>query len=162
LKGPDQDNYRIITLYFILFIVIGSFFLLNLFVGVIFFHFNLAQKKEKARGSFFLSDEQLGWIDIQKLIIKAKPDFASNRVPRTGLRSKLYKLISHSYFETFIMVCIVLNVAQMAFSYDGASALYDSILENINLGFTTVFICECVLKIIALSFRVYMYSNWNK
>lgn len=37
--GPEQNNYKIISLYFIGFILVGSFFLLNLFVGVIFFHF---------------------------------------------------------------------------------------------------------------------------
>ena len=37
--GPEKDNYKIISIYFVGFILIGSFFLLNLFVGVIFFHF---------------------------------------------------------------------------------------------------------------------------
>ena len=37
--GPEKDNLKIIAFYFIGFILVGSFFLLNLFVGVIFFHF---------------------------------------------------------------------------------------------------------------------------
>lgn len=37
--GPEKDSLKIIAFYFIGFILVGSFFLLNLFVGVIFFHF---------------------------------------------------------------------------------------------------------------------------
>jgi len=40
--GPEKDNFKIIAFYFVGFILIGSFFLLNLFVGVIFFHFQQA------------------------------------------------------------------------------------------------------------------------
>ena len=38
-KGPKFDGNIYIAFYFIVFILIGSFFLLNLFVGVIFFNF---------------------------------------------------------------------------------------------------------------------------
>lgn len=47
------------------------------------------------------------------------------------------------------MLCIILNILTMAMAYDGSPALYDKALENINLGFTSVFICETILKIIA-------------
>ena len=50
-------------------------------MGVIFFHFNKAQKNENSRSSIFLSEEQIRWIDIQKMITKAKPDFSSSKQP---------------------------------------------------------------------------------
>ena len=37
--GPKKNGNIYIAFYFIGFILVGSFFLLNLFVGVIFFHF---------------------------------------------------------------------------------------------------------------------------
>ena len=38
-EGPKRDGNIYIAFYFIGFILVGSFFLINLFVGVIFFHF---------------------------------------------------------------------------------------------------------------------------
>ena len=47
-----------------IYIIIGSFFLINLFVGVIFLHFNEAHKNEtKGSHGLFLSHEQQNWIE---------------------------------------------------------------------------------------------------
>lgn len=40
--GPTRNNIPAISYYFVAFILVGSFFLINLFVGVIFFYFNQA------------------------------------------------------------------------------------------------------------------------
>ena len=47
------------------------------------------------------------------------------------------------------MICIVLNVVVMAMSYEGSTSEYNNALENINLGFTSVFILETLIKIIS-------------
>jgi hypothetical protein len=52
-------------LYFVLFILIGSFFLLNFFIGVLQLKFNQAQKEEQ-KG---LTNKDMGWMDIQRLIL---------------------------------------------------------------------------------------------
>ena len=53
-------EYRIF--YFIVYIVIGNIFLLNLFVGVVIDSFN--KQKEKMWGYVMLSDQQKEWIEI--------------------------------------------------------------------------------------------------
>jgi len=63
MQGPTKDNYIIISYYYIFFILVGSFFLMNLFVGVIFLNFNKAQKNE-AQTSMFLTEEQKRWIEF--------------------------------------------------------------------------------------------------
>jgi hypothetical protein len=37
--GPIKNGYSLISIYFISFILIGSIFLMNLFVAVLFYHF---------------------------------------------------------------------------------------------------------------------------
>ena len=51
--------------------IIGSFFILNLFVGVVIATFN--REKEKLGKSFLLSDEQKEWLDMKLLIHRVKP-----------------------------------------------------------------------------------------
>lgn len=50
----------------------------------------------------------------------------------------------------------------MAMAYDTSPVDYDANLNNLNLFFTAVFICECLLKIIAYGFSGYFFSGWNK
>jgi hypothetical protein len=46
-SGPIRDNSYYFVLFFIVFIFIGSLFLLNLFVAIMSFNYNLASKKSK-------------------------------------------------------------------------------------------------------------------
>lgn len=66
--GPHPNAYSYIQYYYIGFIFIGSYFLINLFVGVIFYHFNEAQKNVKLC-DLFLTPEQQRWIEFQRMII---------------------------------------------------------------------------------------------
>jgi hypothetical protein len=54
-------------LFFVLFIVEGSFFIWNLFVGVTIDKFNEMKDKQEGR-SVFLTEEQRIWVSIQKLV----------------------------------------------------------------------------------------------
>jgi hypothetical protein len=48
--------------YFVVFMVFGSQFILNLFVGVIMDNFNKIKEKEEW-GSLFVTEDQRCWID---------------------------------------------------------------------------------------------------
>ena len=49
-------------LYFVIFMVLGSQFILNLFVGVIMDNFNRIKDKEEW-GGLFVTEDQKTWID---------------------------------------------------------------------------------------------------
>ena len=108
--------------FFIIFIVIGSLFLLNLFVGVIFLNYHKAEKKEEKRKG--LSHDQIKWIEMQRLVIKEKPDFGFIKIPHHKIRLFFYKIVEHDYFETGILLCIIANIIVMALSFEGSSASY--------------------------------------
>lgn len=56
-SGPRHRNYQYIAFYFISFILVGSFILINLFTGVICYYFETASKNEKRRGNLLLTTE---------------------------------------------------------------------------------------------------------
>jgi hypothetical protein len=70
--------------------------------------------------------------------------------------------MKHVGFEVAILICIVLNTIQMAIIFEGASADYEAALENINLGFTLIFMMEAIFKIIGLGPKSYFHINWNR
>jgi len=52
--------------------VIGTLFIINLFVGVILDNFTII--KEEMGGIRLLTPEQRNWVEIQKLFMKQVPD----------------------------------------------------------------------------------------
>jgi len=61
----------------------------------------------------------------------------------------------------FIMGTIIMNIVQMAVSYQGQPEWYTQILEGINYIFTVIFLVEAILKIIAYGWS-YFGTAWNK
>lgn len=70
-------------LFFFVFLFVGSMFLLNLFIGVVQLNFMLAESAAKNK---YLSDDQSKWIEIQRLVIKSKPDYHSIKPPANFYR----------------------------------------------------------------------------
>jgi hypothetical protein len=59
-KGPVVENSTYYGFFFVVFILIGSFFLLNFFIGVLFMKYSQAAKNE-TKG---YTEENLVWLDI--------------------------------------------------------------------------------------------------
>jgi hypothetical protein len=64
--NPVTNKTPFMAIYFVIFMIFGSQFILNLFVGVIMDNFNKIKDKEEL-GSLFVTDEQRSWIDAHKL-----------------------------------------------------------------------------------------------
>jgi len=95
-----------LSIFFIVYILVCSFFILNLFVGVIITTYN--REKEKLGKNFLLTEQQKKWLETKILIIEAKPKVFM-RKPKTKWRQSIYNLVSHRYFDRAIMSCIIFN-----------------------------------------------------
>jgi hypothetical protein len=66
------DNEVLISkLIFMMWIIVGNFLILNLFVGVIIDNFNMI--KEQNSGVSLFRKEQKLWVEIQRLFLKKTP-----------------------------------------------------------------------------------------
>jgi hypothetical protein len=76
-------------LYFVFFIIFGSFFTLNLFIGVIIDNFN--EQKKKAGGSLemFMTEDQKKYYNAMKKMGSKKPLKA---IPRPKVSTKLINI----------------------------------------------------------------------
>ncbi|KAK3508193.1 hypothetical protein QTP70_017067 [Hemibagrus guttatus] len=69
---PEYEANLYMYLYFVIFIIFGSFFTLNLFIGVIIDNFN--QQKSKIRGQdLFMTEEQKKYYNAMKKLGSKKP-----------------------------------------------------------------------------------------
>ncbi|RWS27821.1 sodium channel protein para-like protein [Leptotrombidium deliense] len=156
---PEDEINVYMYLYFVFFIIFGSFFTLNLFIGVIIDNFN--EQKKKAGGSLemFMTEDQKKYYNAMKRMGSKKPVKAIPR-PRLKLQALIFDITTNKKFDMIIMLFIMLNMAVMAADKYRASQTYDMVLERLNLFFIAVFTAECALKVFALRWY-YFKEPWN-
>lgn len=156
--GPKPGAGILNAYFFIFFVFVGSFFFMNLFVGVLFLNFEKAQRDEKE--AMLLDGDEIKWVDMMKMICQEKPEII--KIPKNPVSRYFYFLVrDEGPFANFIMACIILNIFSMAAIFEGQSDAYSSVLEKINYFFTGAFACECSFKLIANG-GAYFNSSWNK
>ena len=137
--------------------MLGSFFLLNFFIGVLFLKYTEAQRAEN-KG---YTDDNKNWIAIQDMITKAKVAHDKLNMPDDLWRYRLWKIANSKPFEQSIMAFIILNMLQMALDYEGKLNSISIFLQLTNYIFTVVFLAECVLKLMVYGWS-YFHEPWNK
>ncbi|XP_030630528.1 sodium channel, voltage gated, type XII, alpha a [Chanos chanos] len=157
-EQPIKEINLYMYLYFVIFIIFGSFFTLNLFIGVIIDNFN--QQKRKISGQdIFMTAEQKKYYNAMKKLGSKKPQKPIPR-PTNILQGFFFDLVSKQAFDISIMMLIILNMITMMVETDEQSARMESILNNVNLAFIVIFTTECLIKIFAL--RCYFFTiSWN-
>ncbi|XP_034517659.1 sodium channel protein type 10 subunit alpha isoform X1 [Ailuropoda melanoleuca] len=155
---PKWEDNVYMYLYFVIFIIFGGFFTLNLFVGVIIDNFN-QQKKKLGGQDIFMTEEQKKYYNAMKKLGSKKPQKPIPR-PLNKYQGFVFDIVTRQAFDIVIMVLICLNMITMMVETDEQSEEKTKILNKINQFFVAVFTGECVLKMFAL--RHYYFTNgWN-
>ncbi|XP_051946769.1 sodium channel protein type 8 subunit alpha-like isoform X8 [Xyrauchen texanus] len=160
-KVGDQPKYEdniYMYIYFVIFIIFGSFFTLNLFIGVIIDNFN-QQKKKFGGQDIFMTEEQKKYYNAMKKLGSKKPQKPIPR-PQNKLQGMVFDFVTQQVFDISIMILICLNMVTMMVETDDQSQETENILYWINFIFIVSFTSEFVLKLFAL--RHYYFTNgWN-
>uniref|UniRef100_A0A8C3H4Y3 Sodium channel protein n=1 Tax=Corvus moneduloides TaxID=1196302 RepID=A0A8C3H4Y3_CORMO len=156
-KQPKYEDNLYMYLYFVAFIVFGSFFTLNLFIGVIIDNFN--QQKKKISQDIFMTEEQKKYYNAMKKLGSKKPQKPIPR-PVNKLQGLVFDIVTRQLFDITVMVLICLNMVTMMIETDDQTELMQNILYWINLVFVVLFTCECVFKIFSLRYY-YFTIGWN-
>merc|ERR1719471_2815400 len=161
-QQPIREVNIYMYLYFVFFIILGSFFTLNLFIGVIIDNFNEQKKKGRDVGGsleMFMTEDQKKYYAAMKKWEKKKPVKAIPR-PRWRPQAIVFGIVTNKKFDMIIMIFIGLNMLTMTLDHYGQSEMWVFALENLNMGFICIFTTECVLKIFALR-QHYFKEPWN-
>uniref|UniRef100_A0A8C4YQ97 Sodium channel protein n=1 Tax=Gopherus evgoodei TaxID=1825980 RepID=A0A8C4YQ97_9SAUR len=157
LDQPKYEENLYMYLYFVIFIIFGSFFTLNLFIGVIIDNFN--QQKKKISQDIFMTEEQKKYYNAMKKLGSKKPQ---KPIPRPGnkFQGMVFDFVTKQVFDIGIMILICLNMVTMMVETDDQSDEMQTVLQRINLVFVVLFTGECVLKLISLRYY-YFTIGWN-
>ena len=110
---PKFENSLVSYGFFVAFIVFGSFFTLNLLVGVIINKFNEQKNKGGSSLDAFMTDDQKKYIAAMKKASGKKPLKALPR-PSWPPQAVIFGIITNKKFDMIIMGFIMLNMVNIA------------------------------------------------
>jgi hypothetical protein len=133
---------------------------MNLFVGVLFSNFTEAINKENKKG-IQDNDNAQRYLDYLRQIDLVNPDHDQFKKKTSKIQLFFSKITNFKYFDSGIMITILLNLVTIAIEYEGSSNAYSDVLNYFNYVFTAIFIIECCLKLLANGIKRYFYVAWN-
>ncbi|XP_013857173.1 voltage-dependent L-type calcium channel subunit alpha-1D isoform X4 [Austrofundulus limnaeus] len=152
--GPIY-NYRIeISIFFIIYIIIIAFFMMNIFVGFVIVTFQ--EQGEKEYKNCELDKNQRQCVEYA---LKARP--LRRYIPKNPYQYKFWYVVNSTGFEYVMFVLIILNTLCLAIQHHGQSHLFNYAMDILNMVFTGVFTVEMILKLIAFKPRGYVGDAWN-
>ena len=153
---PKRNNKLPFIIFFSVFMVVGSLFILNLFVGVVINTFKT--EKELLSRNALLTNLQDEYCEVLTKCYKLRP---MTVITKTGnkFRDNMLLIAQHPAFEIFIFVCICLNTVVLAMSWYGMDQAIIDILEILNYIFTVVYTIEMAIKLTAMG-TAYFKDSW--
>ncbi|XP_034151619.1 voltage-dependent L-type calcium channel subunit alpha-1D isoform X5 [Esox lucius] len=152
--GPIY-NYRVeISIFFIIYIIIIAFFMMNIFVGFVIVTFQ--EQGEKEYKNCELDKNQRQCVEYA---LKARP--LRRYIPKNPYQYKFWYVVNSTGFEYVMFVLIILNTLCLAIQHYGQSRLFNYAMDILNMVFTGVFTVEMILKLIAFKPRHYFADAWN-
>ncbi|XP_053231734.1 voltage-dependent T-type calcium channel subunit alpha-1G isoform X4 [Podarcis raffonei] len=167
--GVDQQpvmNYNPwMLLYFISFLLIVAFFVLNMFVGVVVENFHKCRQHQEEEEAKRREEKRLKRLEKkrrskekQMAEAQCKPYYSDY----SRFRLLIHQMCTTHYLDLFITGVIGLNVITMAMEHYQQPKVLDEALKICNYIFTVIFVMESVFKLIAFGFRRFFQDRWNQ
>jgi len=163
--GPRENAQVGVVWLFVIMIMLGAFFLLNLFVGVIVTAYNEVQNDDDvdAEAETAARHERMWTKDLVELVAMAEPQKLVYLDYK--YRGPFMRITSARWFEPLVMLIIILNVAVMGVdTVDEETGqtpqMLKDVIDGVNVFFTYSFAVEMVVKLIAFC-GAYFKEPWN-
>ncbi|CAK9290832.1 unnamed protein product [Gordionus sp. m RMFG-2023] len=145
-------------LYFISFLLLVGFFVLNMFVGVVVENFHKCREDLDREEQATRLVKRMKKLEARRKSIRQVPvHFEYSKTRRF-----LHNIVTSKYFDLAIAAVIGLNVVSMALEFYNMPLELIYALKIFNYFFTAVFIIESTMKLIALGVKSYMSDRWNQ
>nr|XP_023508508.1 voltage-dependent T-type calcium channel subunit alpha-1G isoform X19 [Equus caballus] len=164
-QQPIMNHNPWMLLYFISFLLIVAFFVLNMFVGVVVENFHKCRQHQEEEEARRREEKRLRRLE-KKRRSKEKQLAEAQCKPYYSDYSRFRLLVHHlctsHYLDLFITGVIGLNVITMAMEHYRQPQVLDEALKVCNYVFTVIFVLESVLKLVAFGFRRFFQDRWNQ
>nr|CAB3265896.1 sodium channel protein 1 brain-like [Phallusia mammillata] len=162
VTGEDQQPIRNFsqynTIFYVVFVLVGSFFILNLIVGVIIESFQKLRKQTDSSSAVetLLTDSQKQFYKTMRTMLNRKPK-KTIPPPTNRVQLQVFHLVTNSRFELGVFVLIVLNMITLSMEHYQMNDIWRDSLRICDITFTSLFALEATLKLIGM--RYYYFRD---
>uniref|UniRef100_A0A671YN60 Calcium channel, voltage-dependent, T type, alpha 1H subunit a n=1 Tax=Sparus aurata TaxID=8175 RepID=A0A671YN60_SPAAU len=173
-QQPVRNHNPWMLLYFISFLLIVSFFVLNMFVGVVVENFHKCRQDQEEEEARLREEKRLKMIEKKRRkhlltvafrVSRLCPSEAKQRpyyADYSPLRLSIHTLCTSHYLDLFITFIICINVFTMSIEHYKQPQYLTEILKYCNYVFTFIFVIEVILKFAAFGIHRFFKDRWNQ
>ncbi|KAM9209393.1 voltage-dependent T-type calcium channel subunit alpha-1G isoform 16-T16 [Dugong dugon] len=175
-QQPIMNHNPWMLLYFISFLLIVAFFVLNMFVGVVVENFHKCRQHQEEEEARRREEKRLRRLEKKRRNLMLDDVIASGSSASAApeaqckpyysdysrFRLLVHHLCTSHYLDLFITGVIGLNVVTMAMEHYQQPQILDEALKICNYVFTVIFVLESVFKLVAFGFRRFFQDRWNQ
>ncbi|XP_047435064.1 voltage-dependent T-type calcium channel subunit alpha-1I-like [Mugil cephalus] len=157
-QQPTTNNNPWMLLYFISFLLIVSFFVLNMFVGVVVENFHKCRQHQEVEEARRREEKRQRRMEKKRRKAQKLPYYSSYGRARLAIHT----LCTSHYLDLVITFIICINVITMSLEHYSQPQSLETALKYCNYFFTSTFVIEASLKLVAFGFRRFFKDRWNQ
>ncbi|XP_053280478.1 dihydropyridine-sensitive L-type skeletal muscle calcium channel subunit alpha-1 [Pleuronectes platessa] len=152
--GPVFNNRVDVSIFFIVYIILIAFFMMNIFVGFVIVTFQEQGEQEYKNCELDKNQRQ-----CVQYALKARP--LRCYIPKNPYQYRVWYIVTSCYFEYLMFFLIMLNTLCLGMQHCNQSDHVTKLSDMLNLIFTVLFTVEMILKLMAFKARGYFGDPWN-
>uniref|UniRef100_A0A8C6L9P9 Voltage-dependent L-type calcium channel subunit alpha n=1 Tax=Nothobranchius furzeri TaxID=105023 RepID=A0A8C6L9P9_NOTFU len=152
--GPVYNNRVDVSIFFIIYIILIAFFMMNIFVGFVIVTFQEQGEQEYKNCELDKNQRQ-----CVQYALKARP--LRCYIPKNPSQYRVWYIVTSCYFEYLMFFLIMLNTLCLGMQHCNQSDHVTKLSDTLNLIFTVLFTVEMILKLMAFKVRGYFGDPWN-
>lgn len=152
---PNAANGN--SVYFIIFNLLGSVFVLTLFVSVFMRNYT------EQTGVAFLTAEQRSWLELRKLLRQISPSKRPTNRPNHPWKTWCYRIAvkKHGRWQRTVTAVLILHLILLVLEYYPETPWWVYTRDYMFLAFTGVYVANIVIRIVGLTWRRFRRSSWD-
>uniref|UniRef100_A0A8C5ACV1 Voltage-dependent L-type calcium channel subunit alpha n=1 Tax=Gadus morhua TaxID=8049 RepID=A0A8C5ACV1_GADMO len=152
--GPVYNNRVAISIFFIIYIILIAFFMMNIFVGFVIVTFQEQGEQEYKNCELDKNQRQ-----CVQYALKARP--LRCYIPKNPYQYQVWYIVTSCYFEYLMFLLIMLNTMCLGTQHCNQSEHVTHLSDMLNVIFTVLFTVEMILKLMAFKAKGYFGDPWN-
>ncbi|TRY91912.1 hypothetical protein DNTS_029630 [Danionella cerebrum] len=153
-RGPVYNKHTEISIFFIVYLILIAFFMMNIFVGFVIVTFQEQGEQEYKNCELDKNQRQ-----CVQYALKARP--LRCYIPKNPRQYQVWFIVTSSYFEYLMFLLIMLNTMCLGMQHCNQSDHITHLSDMLNVIFTVLFTVEMLLKLGAFKAKGYFGDPWN-
>ncbi|TMS18872.1 Dihydropyridine-sensitive L-type skeletal muscle calcium channel subunit alpha-1, partial [Larimichthys crocea] len=141
-KGPVYNHRVAISIFFIIYLILIAFFMMNIFVGFVIVTFQEQGEQEYKNCELDKNQRQ-----CVQYALKARP--LRCYIPKNPYQYQVWYIVTSCYFEYLMFLLIMLNTMCLGMQHCNQSDHVTHLSDMLNVIFTVLFTVEMILKLMA-------------